>query len=553
MVQPQPFRPAHGETHEDERALQQLGRYCIEALIGQGAMADVYRAQDPEIGRTVAIKVLKPEYTRDAQLGARFLREARAAGALSHPHIATIYDVGSVGGASYIAMELIDGEPLDTLLQKQGRLPHERVLLLARQLADALAYAHRAGIVHRDVKPSNIMVCADGQTAKLLDFGVARVGEADPASLARTQVGQLLGTPRYMSPEQALGLPVDHRSDLFSLGVVLYEMVTGKIAFPGGSLATLAIQIAQENVAPIGEVSTNCPAGLRAIIDRLLAKKPENRFADGAALVAAIDRELAAAHDEGPARRGPSMRFALPVALVSVTALALTASVYFISERENQLFERMAAASGASIAAFVTDNAAVTVVDNAGLPAAEQNWTALQAFVVTASDGEDVRRITIADSGGIIRAASNPALVGTAYRAPADAATASEGMRFVRPINYANVRFGTVDLVLDRGPLDQAIATSRMLMIALSTLIMALVLVVGYLSGVIVARPLRRLRRALEEASTGDFSVRLAHQRNDEFGDTFDAFNSFAAEAERRGAKSAEPIDLAATRIAFQS
>ena len=553
MTQNQTISPPPADFFDSEPALAQLGRYRIEALIGQGAMADVYRAQDPEIGRTVAIKVLKPEYARDAQLGARFLREARAAGALSHPHIATIYDVGDVGGASYIAMELIDGEPLDTLLQRQGHLPHERVLLLARQLADALAYAHRAGIVHRDVKPSNIMVCGDGQTAKLLDFGVARVGEADPASLARTQVGQLLGTPRYMSPEQALGLPVDHRSDLFSLGVVLYEMVTGKIAFPGGSLATLAIQIAQEKVAPIGAVSANCPAGLCAIIDRLLAKKPENRFADGAALVAAIDRELAAERDKGPVRRGPSMRFALPVALVSVTALALAASVYFIAERENQLFERMATASGASIAAFVTDNAAVTVVDNAGLPAAEQNWTALQAFVVTASDNGDVRRIVIADNGGIIRAASNPKLVGTAYRAPADLAAANEAMRFVRPINYANVRFGTVDLVLDRGPLDQAIATSRTLMMVLSALIMGLVLVVGYLSGVMVARPLRQLRRALEEAATGDFSVRLTRRRNDEFGDTFDAFNRFAAEAEARAASPAQPVDLAATRIAFQS
>ncbi|WP_379923223.1 protein kinase [Erythrobacter sp. R86502] len=553
MLQNQPSRPAHADLNGGEYSFDQLGRYRIQALIGQGAMADVYRAQDPEIGRTVAIKVLKPEYTRDAQLGARFLREARAAGALSHPHIATIYDVGDVGGAAYIAMELIDGEPLDTLLQRQGRLPSERVLLLARQLADALAYAHRAGIVHRDVKPSNIMVCSDGQTAKLLDFGVARVGEVDPASLARTQMGQLLGTPRYMSPEQALGLPVDHRSDLFSLGVVLYEMVTGKIAFPGGSLATLAIQIAQEKVAPIGEVSADCPAGLRAIIDRLLAKKPENRFADGVSLVAAIDRELAAERDEGSERRGRSMRFALPVALVSVTAMALAASVYFISERETQLFERMAAASGASIAAFVTDNAAVTVVDNAGLPAAEQNWTALQAFVVTASDAEDVRRIIIADNGGTIRAATNAALIGTAYRAPSKAETASEGMRFVRPINYANVRFGMVDLVLDRSPLDQAIATSRTLMMVLSSLIMALVLVVGYLSGVLVARPLRRLRRALEEASKGDFSVRLTHKRNDEFGDTFDAFNRFAAEAEARAATRVEPVDLAATRIAFPS
>ncbi len=540
----------HLGVGQERPPVNTLGRYRIEGLIGQGAMADVYRAHDPEIGRTVAIKVLKAEYARDAQLGARFLREARAAGRLNHPNIATIYDAGDVDGVPYIAMELIEGEPLDVLLQKQGRLPYQRVLLLARQLADALAYAHRAGIVHRDVKPSNIIVCPDGLTAKLLDFGVARVGDGDPASLARTQVGQLLGTPRYMSPEQALGLPVDHRSDLFSLGVVLYEMVTGKVAFPGGSLATLAIQIAQEKVAPIGEATGDCPAGLRAIIDRLLAKKPEQRFADGASLAAALDEELAAERDTSPARKDRAMRFKLPLALIGVTALALAGSIHFISERETQLLERMAAASGGTIAAFVTDNAAVTVVDNAGLAPDEQDWTALQAFVVTASGDADVRQISIIDREGIIRAASDPALLGTRHAEAEGSEAASDGLRFLRPITYANVRFGTVDLVLDRGPLDEAIATSRMLLMTLAALIMAVVLVVGYLTGAMVARPLRRLRAALDVAATGDFSIRLAHRRSDEFGDAFDAFNRVVSEAEARARAPADPQSLAATRIA---
>ena len=527
-----------------------LGRYRIEERLGEGAMADVYRAHDPDIGRTVAIKVLKTEYAQDAQLGARFLREARAAGALSHAHIATIYDVGDFDGVAYIAMELIEGETLDRLVSKQGRIPYERVLLLARQLADALAYAHRAGIVHRDVKPSNIMVCADGTSAKLLDFGVARVGEADPASLARTQVGQLLGTPRYMSPEQALGMPIDHRSDLFSLGVVIYEMVTGKVAFPGTSLATLAIQIAQEKVTPIGDVAADCPPGLRAIIDRLLAKKPEQRFADGATLVAALDRELTAEREAGIARRGLSMRIKLPLALVSVTALALAGSVQVISERETLLLEQMAEASGGSIATFVTDNAAITVVDNAGLPPKEQDWTALQAFVVTASRDTYVQQIRIIDEDGIIRAASNPKLRGTRYTQAESPAKARSAMRFVRPVNYAGTRFGTVDLVLDRSALDESIATSRALMFALSALIMAVVLVVGYMSGAMVTRPLRRLRGALEAAATGDFSIRLAHRRRDEFGETFDAFNHAAAEAEARVVVPNHPVSLAATRIA---
>ena len=186
----------------------ELGRYRIQGKLGEGAMAELFRATDPEIGRTVAIKVLKQEYARDEQLGARFLREARAAGALSHANIATIYDVGQVEDVSYIAMELVEGRPLDEVLHAQGRLPYARVLHLARQLADALAYAHGAGVIHRDIKPSNILISSDGMTAKLVDFGVARVGEADGTALVKTQAGQLVGTPRYMSPEQALGLPV---------------------------------------------------------------------------------------------------------------------------------------------------------------------------------------------------------------------------------------------------------------------------------------------------------------------------------------------------------
>ena len=539
-----------------------LSRYKIEAKLGEGAMADVYRATDPEIGRTVAIKVLKQEYAPNQQFAARFLREARAAGALSHANIATIYDFGQVDGASYIAMELVEGRPLDEVLQAQGRIPYERVLQLARQLADALAYAHGAGIIHRDIKPSNILISPDGLTAKLVDFGVARMGDIEGEGLARTQAGQLVGTPRYMSPEQALGLPIDHRTDLFSLGVVLYEMVTGKVAFPGTGLATLAIQIAQEKVEPIGQSAADCPAGLRFVIDKLLAKKPEQRFADGASLVAALDRELRAEREPASTRRGLSLRAKLPLALVAVTALALFVSVQAVSSRQERGLEHMATVSGNSIAAFVTGNAAVVAADNAGLPPAQQDWASLQAFVTTATQDEGVREIVVADVDGIVRAASREELVGRPYTAAregdvldgepetsnaADAGSGT-GLRFVRPIDYAGARFGTVDIELKRVALDQAIATSRALLTALSVVVMLVVLVIGYLSGALVARPLRRLRRALEDAAQSGFALRISHNRRDEFGEAFDAFNRAAGQAEALLANA--PTDSAASMLA---
>ena len=549
---------------------EMLGRYRIDGRLGEGAMADVFRAFDPGIGRTVAIKVLKPEYGRDPELGERFLREARAAGALNHPNIATIYDVGETDGVAYIAMELIEGQPLDSLLLAQGRLPYERVLALGQQLASALDYAHKAGVVHRDVKPSNILLSADGRTVKLLDFGVARIGDIDVSGvegrLARTQVGQMIGTPRYMSPEQALGIPVDQRSDLFSLGVVLYEMVTGKVAFPGMGLATLAIQIAQERVEPIARSAADCPPGLRFVIDKLLAKKPDQRFADGQAVYEALTREIVATTEAAPGRRGLPLKVKLPLALVTVTAIALIASVSSILERQQRTLEHMAIVSGTSIAAFVTGNTAVLAADNAGLVPEEQDWTALQAFVASAARDEEIRDMVVADTGGIVRAAEDAKLIGTRYR-PAVGETAIDrdvsvtaapdrgkgaGLRFVRPIRYAGAEFGTVDLVLRRTALDAAIDNARMLLIILSLVIMGVVLVIGYLSGAMVARPLTRLRSALDEAAKSDFALRISHRRRDEFGAAFDAFNRAAAAVDPHLAGTGAQADSAmrATRVA---
>jgi serine/threonine-protein kinase len=527
-----------------------LGRYQIEARLGEGAMADVYRAFDPGIGRTVAIKVLKPEFNRNPEIGERFLREARAAGSLNHPNIATIYDVGETDGIAYIAMELVTGQPLDQLLAAHSRLPFERVLQLGQQLASALAYAHGAGIVHRDLKPSNILLSADGQTAKLLDFGVARITDLDSAGsaspMAQTQFGQVIGTPRYMSPEQAMGLPVDHRSDLFSLGAVLYEMVSGKVAFPGTTLVTLALQIAQERVEPITRFAADCPPGLQFIINKLLAKKPEQRFADGGAVLQALTREAATGTDLASGRRGLSLRIKLPLTLALVTALALLASTSLILDRQTRTLEHMATVSGSSIAAFVTGNTAVLAADNAGLPAEQQDWTALQAFVATATRDSGIRDLVVADTDGIIRAAANPRMIGQPYGRPVGEAAIAEiadvtaapdrgagaGLRFVRPIQYAGADFGTVDLVLRRTELDAAIANARSLLIALSIAIMAAVLAVGYLSGAMVARPLRRLRDALDAAVDSQFALRISHRRGDEFGTAFDAFNRAAASVE---------------------
>lgn len=551
--------------------MKSLGRYSIEGRLGEGAMADVYRAIDPSIGRQVAIKVLKPEYARNPGLNVRFLREARAAGALSHPNIATIYEVGEEEGMAYIAMELVEGQPLDTLLQANGRMPYERVLVLGQQLAGALAYAHRMGVVHRDVKPSNILLSNDGRTAKLVDFGVARIDDPDPDGhgdqLAQTQFGQIIGTPRYMSPEQALSLPVDHRSDLFSLGIVLYEMVTGKAAFPGIGLATLAIQIAQERVEPIERSAGDCPPGLRFIIDKLLSKKPEQRFADGDAVRKAIMREMSAREESAVPRRGLSLRVKLPLLLATVTFAVLAICGALISTREDQAFEEIAATSGRTVAAFVASNAGVVAVDNAGLPPDQQDWGALQAFVTSASEDREIRAMTVVDANNIVRAATDSRRIGARYAPPrgeapvgvASGATVSyvgadqdAGMRIVQPIRYAGASYGKVDVVVRTEALAAAASNTRWLLVMLSLVVMVTVIIVGYVSVAAVTRPLARLRKALDEAAKSRFALRISHRRGDEFGAAFDAFNRAAGVAEEHFAVGPPDDDasMLATRIA---
>ena len=537
--------------------LELIGRYVVQGRIGEGAMADVYRAYDPGIDRVLAIKVLKAEFCQNREYATRFLREAKAAGALSHPNIVTIYDVGEVDGYPYIAMELLEGEPLDKVAYRHGPLPAADVAAIALQLAEALSYAHAQGVVHRDIKPSNVMLSADGRATKILDFGIARVSEADNArherESLRTQIGQVVGTPRYMSPEQALGQPIDGRSDLFSVGVVLYELLTGRKAFDGASAATLALQITQEDPRPIGELAPDTPRGLLFIVDKLLAKRPDRRFADGEQLAEALRRELkvldaAAVESDGRSRR-LSLQLRSALLMAAITAVVLLASVGVVLDRQYQAMQGMAVTSGSAIAAFVANNAALRAADNATLPPAQRDWAPVEAFVKAASDDPNLKQMLVVDAAGVIRAANDPRLVGTPYRRPAGEPTVrkagdltvtstafgkTSAFRFVRPITYAGRSFGQVDVSIGKAELDRVAGLSRLLMIGLALATLGVVAVVSYMAGRRVAAPIRRLSRALADAAGGDLDFRISHSRKDEFGELFDGFNRLAAAVQAR-------------------
>lgn len=536
--------------------LQLIGRYQVQERIGRGAMADVYRAHDPGIDRVIAIKVLKPELRQNPEYVARFLREARAAGALSHPSIVTIYDVGEVKGYPYIAMEMLEGEPLDSVLKQQRRLSLDAVLAIGLQLGDALAYAHQAGVVHRDIKPSNIVLAPDGRSVKILDFGIARLDETagdESDQTLRTQIGQVMGTPRYMSPEQVLGSEVDGRSDLFSTGVVLYELITGQRAFTGANSGTLALQIIREDPRPIGELVEDIPAGLQFIIGKLLAKRPDRRFPDGAALAAAFRREadaLAAASAETKARRYIPMPVRMALTMAGVTALVLALSTWGVMDRQYKAMERMALSSGSAIATFIASNASLSAVENAGLPVGEQDWAPVTAFVHASSTDPNVQQMMVVDADGVIQAASDARLVGRRYKTPADEVVVHRaggvsttealgpngepGFRFVRPIQYAGHNFGLVDVSLSKAELVGAAKLSTMLMGALALIVTLVVGLVSYAGTKLLARPIRRLRDALAEAAEAGGGLRISHDRRDEFGELFDSFNHLSAVVQDR-------------------
>src|SRR6185437_512860 len=266
------------------------GRYELLELLGEGSFGRVYRARDRRLGRVVAVKVIKPWWAEDDAWVERFEREARVLARVSDPGIIRIYDIGEAEEGPYYVTELVEGESLADRLRR-GALPAEDARLIAEQLCSALAGAHREGIVHCDVKPANVLLGDDGRV-RVADFGVARVAEGTVQSLATT----VAGTPRYMSPEQALGHPTSAATDVYSAGVLLYEMLAGRPPFEDGSLVELGLRHLQDPPPPLPE---HVPAQLRAVVERALAKAPRDRYADAGEMEEALRAAAGATASNG--------------------------------------------------------------------------------------------------------------------------------------------------------------------------------------------------------------------------------------------------------------
>jgi len=285
--------PAPGRAGTDDFLPTSIGGYSIVRLLGQGAIGRVYLARDEKLNRDVAIKVLQPAKARDPVATRRFLREGRAAAAIEHPHVMPIYQVGEERGMPYIVMQRLVGRTLKQARQARGRLPLAEVLRVGRETAAGLAAAHRQGLVHRDIKPDNIFLQDPDGQVRIIDFGLARAGMDD--GLDVTLEGSIVGTPAYMSPERIEGGELDAQSDLFGLGVVLYELLADRLPFEGNSLVSMLAAISSGNPPDIATIAPDVPQPLARLVMRLLAHDKADRPGDAAAVtaeLAAIERTL---------------------------------------------------------------------------------------------------------------------------------------------------------------------------------------------------------------------------------------------------------------------
>mgnify|MGYP001193106171 CR=1 FL=1 len=520
--------------------VRQVGRYQIRSRLGRGGMATVYRAHDPSIGRDVAIKFLHASLCEDDECRTRFLREARAAGGLSHSNIVIVHDVGEIGGRPYMAMELVDGAPLAETLDKQRRLPLRDAVVIALQLARALDYAHARGIVHRDIKPGNIMLLGDGQTIKVTDFGIAHMD--DGSGEQRTVVGTVMGTPQYMSPEQTRGDTLDGRSDLFSAGVVLYQMLAGERPFRADSVVALATKIATEDPPPLTARRPEVPPSLKRVVERCLAKQPAQRWQSGCEMANALSKVLAeldeTAHKQGRPRIVPlRIKWAATMSLIVALVMAATAAV--ITQRQYAAMMAQVSEYGASLARFIAAQNAAAVLG--------EEWEAIDVAVQKVMQTRNFERVSVTDRSGVVRVSSVPGLAGRPY-APAGESLDSVGgaaasryevggesvLGFEAPVLFQDKQVGRVALGIPERPLTQVARLSIMLMIVLAAITVAAVAVAMYFVADWFARPIRTLRDAMAEIAHGRYDVRIAQTRRDEYGELFADFDAMAQSLQRR-------------------
>lgn len=518
---------------------QSIDRYRIEEEIGKGAMANVYRAFDPSINRALAIKVLRADRCINDNHRTRFLRESRTAGNLTHPNIVTIYDVGEDQGQPYIAMELLQGVPLDRLLKSEHHFTLSETLEICMQLAQSLEYAHRQGIVHRDIKPSNIIYSKDstGIKIKITDFGIAHVEDTDLSQ--QTQEGDLLGTPQYMSPEQVLGQPVDNRSDLFSFGVILYELLTRNKPFQGDSIATLMFRIATEDPPPMGETAQQIPPTLHRLVYRLLQKKPDKRPADTQELVNILQKIYQDLDKRETDTTTPTLmpvRFKWSAIMAAVITLVAVSGGLLIHQQQQSVSRDQLTSFADTLGNFIATESATHLL--------EENWAAIDILTGEFTTQSQLAYLTIVDHEGVVRGSSIKGQLNKEHDSdlhmllPPGADGNKSGIAYIngidgyhvmKPVVYQDVNIGQLFLALPTKALQEMSNSIVLLLAIYAGIVLLFAVVTTYLLGRSLSYPVHLLNKAMESAREEESRRPIKQSRNDEFGLLFDSFNKLLA------------------------
>ena len=536
-----------GRDAGDGQQMRQVGRYRVHERIGRGGMATVYRATDPSIGRDVAIKFLHATLCADDECRLRFLREARAAGGLSHPNIVVVHDVGEIEGRPYMAMELLRGDSLAAVLHGGATMPVRDVVVAGIQLARALDYAHGKGIVHRDIKPGNIMRLTDGQTIKVTDFGIAHMDDSGDANGEQhTRLGDVLGTPEYMSPEQTRGEKLDGRSDLFSAGIVLYQMLTGVRPFQGDTPYMVASKVEREDPPPVDRLRPDVPGALRRVVTRCMTKQVAQRFQSGRELADALVKVLAEIDEAALAKSRPRImplrvKWAATMAFIVLVVMGVTATV--ITQRQYAAMMGQVSDYGASLARFIAKQNAVAVL--------AEDWDTVEVAVQEIMKTRNFERITVLDRAGVVRVSSVPALVGQPFK-PVDAeplgnfeggivgtrysAAGQAVLGFEGPVTFQDKAVGRVALGIPEKPLTQVARLSITLMAALVLVTVMAVAIAMYFVADWFAKPIKLLGESMAEIARGRFDHRIREKRNDEFGELYASFDAMAQALQDRTA-----------------
>jgi len=535
--------PLFKDSTPDDLGLTFIDRYEILEQIGIGAMGVVYRVNDTRFACERALKILRSELVGEPDIVQRFSEEGRAAvraaGEISHPNIVTVYDAGEYKNRPYIVMELFRGVPLDKKISNGHKMSVLEVLAIGDQLAGALGSAHTHGVVHRDIKPGNVLVAENSPLAKLTDFSVAQLKASTNSSLTRT--GVVIGAPRYMPPEQALGKEVDGRSDLYGLGIMLYELLTGEKAYKSETFTALLIEISQTKLPSVRSVNKDIPPGVERIISKLVEKDPSRRFQTAEELQTAIRREIRSINaNELRSKRGFPAELLGAALLSALVGVLLCLAGYVLRDRQINALEEQTAAVGMTYADILADQFSLDfarVGESAGL------LYELQFKDSKETSNLDFQKIVM-DNGIVLASTLEDETTFEPYEEmrtldiKKDNASASlvllpdggNSMQIARKIEVgpetSRQPIGTlyVGLPTDRIESIGSLTVSFMLLIAL--LVASLIGFVSYYLIRRFAQPLELMRDNLRLVATGDNDIRMPGDREGLIGDAFSAFNA---------------------------